>query len=102
MSVVDPQARELVRVYRALGDEMRLRMLRLLAARGEMGCADLAAELKLSRPTLSHHTRILQDCDLIQVRRAGAHRFYRLRREVLERFAPQVLAGIEPPAGSQP
>ena len=83
--------RELVRVYRALGDPMRLRIVRLLAARGEMGCAELAEALGLSRPTLSHHTRILQDCDLIEVRRAGVHRYFRLRVEVLRRFAPEIL-----------
>lgn len=91
MQETDDAEWQLVRVYRALGDVMRLRMLRLLAARGEMGCEELAGALGLSRPTLSHHTRILHDCRLIDVRREGAHRYYRLRRDVLERYAPEVV-----------
>lgn len=86
--------RELVRIYRALGDIMRLRMVRLLATREEMGCAELAGELGLSRPTLSHHTRILHDSGLIDVRREGPYRYYRLRRDVLKRFAPEVIADL--------
>ena len=82
---------QLVRIYRALGDMTRLRMLRLLADRDEMGCEELAGKLGLSRPTLSHHTRILHDCRLIDVRREGAHRYYRLRRDVLERYAPELI-----------
>lgn len=82
---------QLVKVYRALADPMRLRLVRLLAARDEMGCAELAGALGLSRPTLSHHTRVLHDCRLIDVRRQGPYHFYRLRRETLARFAPEVL-----------
>jgi len=93
----DPVARQAARLYRALGDETRLRMVRLLAGRTEMGCAELAQALGLSRPTLSHHTRILQDCDLIEVRREGAHRFYRLRWEVVRRYAPGAVEGLPEP-----
>ena len=99
MQPSDGAERELVRVYRALGDIMRLRMVRLLATREEVGCAELAGALGLSRPTLSHHTRILHDCGLIDVRREGAHRYYRLRRDVLERFAPEVVADLRPDGG---
>lgn len=95
----DLAARHALRIYRALGDETRLRMIRLLARRGEMGCAELAETLGLSRPTLSHHTRILQDCELIEVRREGAHRFYRLRWDVLRHYAPAAVDGL---AGQDP
>lgn len=93
---LDEQEWYLVKVYKALADPMRLRLLRLLAVRGEMGCADLARGLELSRPTLSHHTRVLHDCRLIDVRREGPYHFFRLRREAIARLAPALLAAPEP------
>ncbi|GII93769.1 ArsR/SmtB family transcription factor [Sinosporangium siamense] len=37
----------------------------------------------ISRPAVSQHLRILVSADLLDVRRAGNRRFYRLRREGL-------------------
>jgi hypothetical protein len=43
-----------IRLYRALGDETRLRILRLLAEQDRY-MTELANELDLSKPTISHH-----------------------------------------------
>ncbi|MDI3299300.1 MAG: helix-turn-helix domain-containing protein [Bacillota bacterium] len=85
------------RVYRALADPMRLRILRMLAGSEELGCAAIAGTLGFARATLSHHTRILAEAGLIDVRREGRYRYYRLRRERLERYAPALLG----PAGQE-
>jgi len=87
---VDQQARELIRVYRALGDATRLAIVRLLAGKAEVGCGELATRLNLTRPTLSYHTRILEESGLIRVRKEGAFRFFSLERERLQRLAPAV------------
>lgn len=87
------------RVYRALADPMRLRILRMLADDGELGCAAIAERLGFSRPTLSHHTRILAEASLIDVRREGRYRYYRLRRSTLERYAPALLEPGEADTG---
>lgn len=89
--VVDQQERELIRVYRALGEPTRLAIVRLLAQQEEVGCAELAGSLDLTRPTLSYHTRILEESGLLQVRKEGAYRFYSLARETVQRLAPAVL-----------
>lgn len=88
---MDQQERELIRVYRALGEATRLAIVRLLAQQEEVGCGELASNLDLTRPTLSYHTRILEESGLIEVRKEGAYRFYSLRREVVQRLAPAVL-----------
>lgn len=93
---MEADERELVRVYRALGEPTRLAIVRLLAQREEMGCAELAGALNLTRPTLSYHTRILEESGLIDVRREGAFRFYRLNRAAVEEWAPAVLKGLTP------
>ena len=38
---LDERSRELMKVYKALGDPTRLRLVRLLASREEMGCGEL-------------------------------------------------------------
>ncbi len=91
---VGNQERRLVKAFRALGDPTRLRLVHLLVRRGEMGCADLANSLGLSRSTLSHHTRVLEEAGLILMRREGPYHFYRVHREELARIAP-ALFGLE-------
>jgi DNA-binding transcriptional ArsR family regulator len=89
---MDEQA---VKVYRALGDPTRYRIVQMLARAEELGCGDFAEAFKLSAPALSHHTRVLQECGLISMRKEGPHHFFRLRREQLARFAPFLAARAE-------
>jgi DNA-binding transcriptional ArsR family regulator len=81
-----------VRVFRALGDCTRYKMVRLLIERGELGVSDLQAAFPLSAPCLSHHTRILQECGLIGLRKAGAFHFFHPRREMIAVYSPGLLA----------
>lgn len=81
-----------VRVFRALGDGTRLRIVRRLVQRGEQGCGDLQSAFPLSAPCLSHHTRVLQECGLIGLRKEGAYHFFHARRAVIERYAPSLLS----------
>ena len=80
-----------VRVYRALGDCTRYKVVRLLIERGELGVSDLQAAFPLSAPCLSHHTRILQECGLIGLRKAGAFHFFHPRRDVIAAYSPGLL-----------
>jgi ArsR family transcriptional regulator, arsenate/arsenite/antimonite-responsive transcriptional repressor len=81
-----------VRVFRALGDCTRFKVVRLLIERGELGVSDLQAAFPLSAPCLSHHTRILQECGLIGLRKAGAFHFFHPRREMIAVYSPGLLA----------
>ena len=89
----DDRNRELVKAYKALGDPTRLRLLRLLARKGEMGCGELIEMLRISASTLSYHTSRLEDCRLLDVRRDGQFRFFSLCRDELRRLAPALLEG---------
>ncbi|MBI4504632.1 MAG: helix-turn-helix transcriptional regulator [Chloroflexi bacterium] len=77
-----------MRVYKALGHPQRFRIIRMLSEREELGCGDLMAACGLSAPALSHHTRILQECGLLLVRREGAYHYFSLDTEQLARYAP--------------
>lgn len=71
-------------VFRALADDTRRDILRLLSsARRPVG--DLAASFpSISRPAVSKHLRILREAGLVSESREGRHRLYRLRPETLD------------------
>ena len=61
----DVDAVELAGTYAALADPVRLRLLSLIAAAGELCSCDLVEPLGKSQPTVSHHTKILSEASLI-------------------------------------
>lgn len=75
----------LLATLKALADESRLRILRLLAAR-EWSVGELAGQVGLSEPTVSHHLATLREVYLVNLRTAGNVRFYRLNDGMLDRF----------------
>ena len=85
-----------IRVFRALGDCTRYKIVRLLIERSELGAADLQTMFPLSAPCLSHHTRILQECGLIGLRKEGPFHFFHPLRETIGLYAPAML-GVPPP-----
>jgi DNA-binding transcriptional ArsR family regulator len=73
----------LVRLHRALGDETRLRILKLLAER-DLYLTEIAQLLELSKPTIKHHLRILRVAGLATVTESGTVTYYSLRRDPME------------------
>ena len=61
------QAGELSRLFKAMGDPVRLRLLSLIAshAGGEACVCDLTEVFDLSGPTISHHLKVLREAGLI-------------------------------------
>jgi DNA-binding transcriptional ArsR family regulator len=87
----------LTRIFRALGDQTRLRLVSELAQRGELTCGEFAALCACSNSALTYHQRILSDAGVIAVRRAGQFRVLALQREVLDQALPgflERLAGL--------
>jgi DNA-binding transcriptional ArsR family regulator len=84
----------LAQVFKALGDETRLRLVAELARRGEVTCGEFAALCCCSNSALTYHQRVLSEAGLITVRRAGQYRVLALRREVLEDLLPGLLGRL--------
>ncbi|MEM2904772.1 MAG: metalloregulator ArsR/SmtB family transcription factor [Candidatus Bathyarchaeia archaeon] len=63
------------KVFKALSDESRLKMVKLLAAR-ELCVCEVMAALDMTQPTASHHLNILEDAGLLRGRREGKWTFY--------------------------
>ncbi|MDH7564776.1 MAG: metalloregulator ArsR/SmtB family transcription factor [Candidatus Bathyarchaeota archaeon] len=65
------------KVFRALADPTRLRVLALLTAR-EMCVCEVMVALELTQPTASHHLGILENVGLVKKRKEGKWVFYRI------------------------
>ena len=72
-----------VRLHRALGDETRLRILKLLAGQ-DLYLTEIAQHLDLSKPTIKHHLAQLRSAGLVTVIEAGTVIYYSLRRDRIE------------------
>lgn len=68
---------ELIAIFKALSDETRLRIIKLLE-HGELCVCDIAAVLQSSQPKISFHLSTLKEAGLIADRREGKWIHYRL------------------------
>lgn len=76
--------RRLRTIYRALGDETRLRVIGLLAELGPVPVNALSARVGLSQPLISWHLRILRLAGLIDTQRQGREVICRLHTAAFE------------------
>jgi ArsR family transcriptional regulator len=67
----EADAEALASVLAALSDPVRLRLLSIVAAQGEVCSCHLQEPLGKSQPTISHHTRVLAQAGLIQGEKRG-------------------------------
>lgn len=85
---------ELTTILQALGDPMRLRIVRELASceDGERTCGSI--DLGISKATRSHHFRVLREAGVTHTRVEGTHRHVSLRRADLDERFPGLLDAI--------
>lgn len=95
------QAADLARVFKALGDPVRLRLLSLIAshAGGEACVCDLTDVFDLSGPTISHHLKVLREAGLVSSERRASWVYYRLVPEALTGLS-DLLDATGVPAGT--
>jgi ArsR family transcriptional regulator len=70
-----------LRLFRALGDETRLRLIERLR-HGEQCVCDLTDELEAGQSRLSFHLKTLKDAGIVTDRREGRWVYYALRPDV--------------------
>ncbi|MDP2765105.1 MAG: autorepressor SdpR family transcription factor [Brevundimonas sp.] len=71
------------RVFKALSDPTRRRVLELLRER-PMTAGELSAHFDVSKPTMSAHFAVLREADLVDSHKQGVSVTYRLKLSVLE------------------
>ncbi|MEV6317287.1 metalloregulator ArsR/SmtB family transcription factor [Streptomyces sp. NPDC051776] len=83
------QAADLAKVFKALGDPVRLRLLSMIASRagGEVCVCEMTPAFELSQPTISHHLKLLRQAGLIDCERRGTWVYYWVLPAALDRLA---------------
>jgi ArsR family transcriptional regulator, arsenate/arsenite/antimonite-responsive transcriptional repressor len=90
------QSVELSRVFKAMGDPVRLRLLSLIAshAGGEACVCDLTDVFDLAGPTISHHLKVLREAGLITGERRGTWVYYRVRPDLLAQVSAVLVPAV--------
>ena len=95
---VEPAAEDiqLPRVLGALADPHRLAAVRFVARHGESWCAQVIQEaaLPMTKPTFSHHLRILREAGIVTKRVEGAKGYMSLRKADLDRRFPGLIDSV--------
>ena len=87
--------KDVSKVFAALGDEQRQRIL-LTFERGErLNVSQLTEASTLSRPTVSHHLKILREAGVLESRKEGKEVFYWIAKPALQTVLGNVMGYIE-------
>ncbi|TEU10509.1 MAG: ArsR family transcriptional regulator [Anaerolineales bacterium] len=74
------------KIFTALGNETRLKILRLLLDCDEMCVSDIVKSVGEAASTVAHHLHTLEDAELILSRRHGRSTYYTVRKEELAKY----------------
>jgi DNA-binding transcriptional ArsR family regulator len=85
-------------ILHALGDPVRLGIVRQLAREGELSCA--ALDGGRSKSTMSHHFRVLREAGVVQKRSVGVTHMNSLRRDAIDAAFPGLLGAVINPSDS--
>lgn len=88
-SITPDEAERVARVFKALGDPTRVRLLSLIAAgdSGEACICDLTDPVGLSQGTVSHHMKLLSDAGLVTREQRGRWAYFSLDADALDAAA---------------
>jgi DNA-binding HxlR family transcriptional regulator len=85
-----PDDYRLARMFKALGNPVRVEILRQLASCNRCICGDIVAALPLAQSTVSQHLKVLKEAGLIQGEVEGPATCYCIDYENLEWFKGRV------------
>jgi ArsR family transcriptional regulator len=87
-TLTDEEVEATARLFRAIGDPARVRILNVLATNAEPVCVcNLIEPLALSQPTVSHHLKTLTDAGLLVREQRGKWAYFSLKPEAAGRLA---------------
>ncbi len=93
----EDDAVELSRMFKALSDPVRLRLLSLIASHegGEACVCDLTGPFDVSQPTISHHLKVLREAGLVGSERRGTWVYYWVMPAAMNRLAALLQAPVD-------
>lgn len=82
-------ARDYAHLCKALADETRVQIVRLLAAHAQPLCVcHIESAFALTQSAISYHLKVLRDAGLVETQRHGTWIYYHLRPERLRALLP--------------
>lgn len=82
-SIAPTNTEQRAKIFAALADPTRLRIVEHLAAQGELSGSEIANMAEISLALFCHHSKILLEAGLIQTRRDGQTKYHTLNRSIL-------------------
>lgn len=73
----------MIKVFKALGDETRREILKLLNEE-DMSAGDIASHFNMSKPAISKHLSILKEAELITSEKKGQFLIYSINLSVIQ------------------
>ena len=83
------------KVFEALGDEHRQRILLTFEPQEKITAGELAQVSTLSRPTVSHHLKVLKDANVLNSEKVGKQVYYWINKTFLETVFSNVLGYLQ-------
>ena len=80
---------EIALICKALGDENRLQIIKMLTG-GELCACKILDAFNITQPTLSHHMKILTECNLVNSRKEGKWTYYSINHKKFSEFKSTV------------
>ncbi len=85
----------LVEIFNALGNEIRLEIVKMLLENQGLFCSDIVNKLHLSQPAISHHLKELRRSKIIVYRKEGSLVFYEVNKEYLKSVLSRFMEMLE-------
>jgi len=91
MATIQSDTTQVARLFHALSDETRVRVLEMLS-RGERCVCELQDTVGAAQSRLSFHLKVLREAGLVNDRKQGRWNYYSIRPEVLDEMAAYLQA----------
>ena len=78
---------QFIEALSVLSEEVRYRILSLIASKGELAAKDILEEFDFTQPTLSHHMACLSGAGLVNVKRKGRFAYYSVNEDTIDLVA---------------
>lgn len=82
-------------LFKALGDESRVKIVKVLYNKGEICACKLLDIVECKQATLSHHLKVLSNLELITCRKDGKQRLYSCNKELVD----ELMSFVSTPCG---
>lgn len=90
------EVKRMAKVFKALGEPTRLKIIKILASEGGYFCVGAMAErLGVSQPAVSQHLKILKEAGILDSKRIGFHVHYFVDAKTLKSHKQQIDELIE-------